>query len=278
MRAHRNSALVGAAVMLTVLAGGCSDISAGTAAAGGEAYVGHVHGLGVDPADQTLFLAAHGGVFRLQEGGLRLVAGRAQDTMGFTVVGPNHFLGSGHPAPTNVGQPNHLGLIESRDAAATWNSLSLAGEADFHVLEQGVDALYGYDSQSGALLRTTDKKTWTPVLKTEVADLAAHPTRPGPVLALTRAGLVHADGKDQTALPVPTGLVQVEWPTPDLLVGITADGNLYRSSDAGRSWEGRAQAPGQVQAFDADPGPWHLATDEGLYSSTDQGHTWVQLL
>lgn len=269
--------LAGAVALAATLAlTGCSAPTASQDS--DDQFVGHVHGLGVDPADQTLYVASHGGVFRLQDGRLQLVAGRAQDTMGFTVVGPNHFLGSGHPDPTDLEQPNHLGLIESRDAATTWAPRSLAGEADFHALKQAGDTLYGYDSRSGALLSTTDKKTWTPVLTAEVADLTAHPTQPGPVIALTRQGLVRADGKNQTALPAPTGLVQVEWPTPDLLVGVTTDGKLYRSSDAGRSWDERAQAPGQVQAFDAGPGPWHLATDEGLFSSTDHGITWVQLL
>ena len=64
----------------------------------------------------------------------------------------------------------------------------------------------------------------------------------------------------------------------DVWVGVTTDGSLYRSSDAGRSWDERARAPGQVQAFDAGTGSWHLASDEGLFSSTDQGLTWVQLL
>ena len=270
--------LVAGAVALVITLTGCNNPGPAPSQSSGEEYVSHVHGLGVDPADQTLYVASHGGVFRLQDGRLQLVAGRAQDTMGFTVVGPNHFLGSGHPDPTDLEQPNHLGLIESRDAATTWTPQSLAGQADFHALEQAGDALYGYDSQSGALLRTTDKKTWTPVLTTEVADLAAHPTSSGPVLALTREGLVRADRKNETALPVPAGLVQVEWPTADLLVGVTTDGGLYRSSDAGRSWEERAQAPGQVQAFDAGTGSWHLASDEGLFSSTDHGLTWVQLL
>jgi hypothetical protein len=55
-----------------------------------------------------------------------------QDTMGFTVVGPNRFLGSGHPATDDL--PPLLGLIESTDAGKTWEHVSLLGEADSHVL------------------------------------------------------------------------------------------------------------------------------------------------
>ena len=45
--------------------------------------LGHVHGLGVDPADDTLYIASHMGVFqRTDDGQLTRVADRWQDTMG----------------------------------------------------------------------------------------------------------------------------------------------------------------------------------------------------
>ncbi len=64
-----------------------------------EAGPVHVHALGVDPGDGSLFIATHTGLFRLpldQESPER-VSDLHQDTMGFTVAGPGHFLGSGHP-------------------------------------------------------------------------------------------------------------------------------------------------------------------------------------
>ena len=59
----------------------------------------HVHGLGVNPADEALFIATHSGLYRLDNaaGKPARVADRRQDTMGFTVVGPDRFLGSWHP-------------------------------------------------------------------------------------------------------------------------------------------------------------------------------------
>jgi hypothetical protein len=79
----------------------------------------HVHGLGVNPADDTLYIASHSGVYQVtQDGAVERVADRYQDTMGFAVVGPGNFLASGHPD-----------LIESNDAAKTWTALSLI----FHV-------------------------------------------------------------------------------------------------------------------------------------------------
>jgi hypothetical protein len=54
-----------------------------------EPDTGHIHGLGIDPADSTLYIAAHHGVFKVVSGTrAERVAGRFQDTMGFTITGP----------------------------------------------------------------------------------------------------------------------------------------------------------------------------------------------
>src|ERR671914_339504 len=99
----------------------------------------HVHGLGVNPADDALFIATHTGLYRVDDGRRKAarVGDRLQDTMGFTIVGPDRFLGSGHPDLEEAREKNlppHLGLIESTDEGESWRSISLSGEADFHVL------------------------------------------------------------------------------------------------------------------------------------------------
>src|SRR5688500_4724072 len=90
--------------------------SAGLAADPGPV---HVHGLGINPADEALFIATHTGLYRAGKGErkARRVGDGLQDTMGFTIAGPNRFLGSGHPDARGIAQglPPHLGLIESRD-------------------------------------------------------------------------------------------------------------------------------------------------------------------
>ena len=75
------------------------------------------------------------------------------------------------------------------------------------------------------------------------------------------------------------GLRQIEWPTPDLLLGISTNNGLYESTDQGRSWTLRSKLPDeQVAAFDVTGDSWHLATDQGLYTSPDGGTTWNPLL
>ncbi len=75
------------------------------------------------------------------------VADRWQDTMGFAVVGPGHFLGSGHP-DLQEDLPASLGLIESTDGAETWQAVSMQGEADLHAIEPVGDRIYAYDSHT----------------------------------------------------------------------------------------------------------------------------------
>jgi hypothetical protein len=86
-------------VACVVLVTGCaSGGDQGQRAADPDApVVGHVHGLGTDAADGTLYVATHVGVFRAGEAGsMDRVADRWQDTMAFTVAGPGHFVASGH--------------------------------------------------------------------------------------------------------------------------------------------------------------------------------------
>ena len=65
--------------------------------------------------------------------------------MGFTVTGPDRFLGSGHP-DGREGLPPFLGLIRSTDAGRTWERVSLLGKRDFHVLEAAGERIYGFGS------------------------------------------------------------------------------------------------------------------------------------
>ncbi len=88
----------GSVAVLLLLSTGCTPVGTSGGDPGpGHSRFGHVHGLAVNPADRRLYVASHLGVFRETERGFERVADRWQDTMAFTVVGPDHFLGSGHP-------------------------------------------------------------------------------------------------------------------------------------------------------------------------------------
>ena len=253
--------------------------------AGAEQALGHVHGLGTDPADGTLYVASHFGILRAPTDGERLerVADRWQDTMAFTVVGPGHFLASGHP-DLRENLPNHLGLIRTTDAARTWKAVSLQGSADFHALEVVGDRVFGYDSTRSRLLTSTSGgRSWKDLGRHRIIDLAADPADGERVLATGPAGLKWVSAVGGRERPVRNGppLAFLDWATTALLVGISPDGTLYRSADSGRSWQ-RSTGNGKVlrepQALDVMPGSWHVATSSGVYRSTDDGGTWESVL
>ncbi|MGW0916961.1 hypothetical protein ACWD1Z_35420 [Streptomyces sp. NPDC002784] len=109
---------------------------------------GHLHGLGVDPADGTVYAAGHLGAFRLTPTDAVRIAGRYQD-VGLHRHRPADLPSSGHPSPTDPAATSpHLGLIRSTDAGQTSTNVSAAGEADFHSLQQADPILCGLDSQT----------------------------------------------------------------------------------------------------------------------------------
>lgn len=84
--------------------------------------------MGINPADDAVIVATHSGLFRAPAGQqlAQRIGDRGQDTMGFTVVGPDRFLGSGHP-DLRDDLPPLLGLIRSEDAGRSWQPIFLPG-------------------------------------------------------------------------------------------------------------------------------------------------------
>jgi hypothetical protein len=268
-----------AAVALMALAGCGQAVSPPERAADQPEAVrlAHVHGLGINPADGNLYAASHYGVFRLPSGGApEQIAGRSQDTMGFTIVGPDHFLGSGHPDPSEAGQPPHLGLIESTDAGQAWRSLSLAGEADFHALEAKHGQVYGYDSQTRQIMVSADKATWDPRARLALADFAVSPDSPDLLLATTQQGPARSSDGGRSFSPIAGAplLVLLDWPATDRLVGVAPDGTVHTSTDGGTGWTVTGRVPGQPEAITTHGAEVYVATDSGIFRSTDNGHTF----
>lgn len=268
----------GWAALLLLLSAGCS--STGTEREGAdpttpeESPFGHVHGLGVNPADGRLYVASHMGVFEQTDRGFDRVADRWQDTMAFTVAGPDHFLASGHP-DLREDMPPHLGLIESTDAAETWEPLALEGEADFHVLELAGDRLYGYNSLTQTLMVTEDRESWSEVLAAPVLDAEADPADPGSlVLSDPRGQLMSLEaGGQPQPLPDSPRVGILDWPDPGVLVGLGPEGEVW-VSNGGDRWEQAGVVPGSPQALTATSEAWYVASDRGLFSSADEGATW----
>jgi hypothetical protein len=243
----------------------------------------HVHGLGINPADRSLFIATHTGMFRVEEGETKAerVTNRYQDTMGFTIVGPNRFLGSGHPDVNEArqkGLPGLLGLIESRDAGQTWEPISLLGEADFHVLRSIGSRVYGYDATNGRLMFSRDAgRTWTQrTPPAPVVDLAVDPTRPSRILAAGVSALFQSNDEGRRWSPITNRAGLLAWPSASSLYLVDAGGGVFRSQDRGRRWESLGTIGGEPAAFLATgERDLYVALHDGTVKrSADGGRSW----
>jgi hypothetical protein len=248
----------------------------------------HVHGLGVDPADGTLFVATHTGLYRVPKGARKAerVGDRLQDTMGFTIVGPNRFLGSGHPdfnEAREKGLPPLLGLIESRDAGETWEPVSLLGKADFHVLRFAGERVYGYDASNDRLLVSADRgRTWKELAKPgPLVDLAVDPSDAGRIVAASAGGLAEGlfesrdGGASWKRIGAAVGLLA--WPSRARLFVVVGGGQVFASPDGGRRLGYRGEIGGEPAALLATgSGDLYVALHDGtIKRSRDGGATWT---
>ena len=276
------AAIVAAAILGLVLvarAGG-GDGPAASGAGAGQGPV-HIHGLGVNPRDGSLFIATHTGLFRLAKDQARAqrVGQSSQDTMGFTVVGPDRFLGSGHPGDLEGG-PSLLGLIDSRDGGRSWHPVSLSGEADFHLLRAAGPRVYGADSSSGRLLVSADEgRTWSERKPPgDLVDLAVDPREGRRLVASNASGLLASMDEGRSWKPLgraPVGLLS--WVADGSLFHVDVEGRVQASSDGGRSWRPRGAIGAQPAVFvAADERSLYAALPDGtIMASADGAETWT---
>ena len=280
-----------AAIALTVVLAGCggAEEPEQPAAEGPETELAvedpgpvHVHGLGVNPADGALFIASHTGLFRAapEAETAQRVGDDYQDTMGFTVVGPDRFLGSGHP-DLRTGQPPFLGLIESTDAGRSWSEVSLEAEADFHVLEARGDLVVGYgsdfDSRRAQLLRSEDGgAAWTELRPpAPLIDLAIAPDDPDVWLASAQNGIWATGDGGETWDRRGGAPGLLGWSDAGLFL-VGGDGAVATSADEGRTWTAVGTIGGQPAAFEAAADALYAALHSGVIEmSRDGGATWT---
>ena len=270
-----------------VLVAGCGDDTREqpTAAANGDPGPIHVHGLGIDPADGSLIVATHTGLFRAAVGSERAVrvTDSFQDTMGFTVLGPNRFLGSGHP-DGRESLPPFLGLIESRDAGRSWSPVSLQGEVDFHVLEASGERVYGFGSdfetrEPRFLVSSDGGREWDRREPAEaLVSLAISPRDPDEIVASGEQRVWRSldGGRRWRPVDAPASGF-LTWSDRGLFL-VALDGRVWRSDAGSGPFEPTPQsAEGHVAAADSGPdGELLVALHDGaIKQSDDAGQTWT---
>lgn len=276
-----------AAVMLVAVGCGGDDDSDVAAPAPSSPVVEdpgpvHVHGLGVNPKDGALFIATHTGLFRAEAGSRPTrVAGRYQDTMGFTIVGPDRFLGSGHPDGREK-LPPFLGLIRSTDAGDNWTPVSLQGKRDFHVLEAAGKHVYGFGTdfasrRAGFQVSSTGGESWDERDVPEpLIALAIEPEDPDRIIASGEQGLsLSTDGgRRWRSLEGPAGLLA--W-TEDGLTVVDQDGAVHTATEPGKRLSSVGDVGEPPAALDNGPnGELYVALHDGaIKRSDDGGRNWT---
>lgn len=250
---------------------------------GGPSGLAHVHGVGRNPGDDSLLLATHYGLWRVAGGGSpELVGEYRHDLMGFSVVGADHFVASGHPngAPS---LPSHLGLIESTDAGETWKSVSLLGEADFHALKASQAHTWGWDSTTGRLMTSSDRRDWDVRAKeTAIIDFAVSSQSGDTIVASmpvsqTELELRRSTDGGRTFTPVDDApqLARLAWGAKALF-GFDLKGGVWSSKD-GSKWR-RVGTVGELpQAVAATEEELLAATTGAVQRSTNGGRTWERV-
>lgn len=218
----------------------------------------HIHNVVL--TDETVFIGSHEGLF-VSSGEARWQrVGDEFDFMALTTV-DDTLLASGHPG-RGSDLPDPAGLISSDDYGNTWDTRSLTGEVDFHLLEASGQTIIGVAANYGALVKSGDSgATWETLDVPPLTDLAIDPSHSESVVLATEHGLQRSDDGASTFTLIPT----IEKPTllhwSDAgLFGATSE-SVWKWNDTSDDWELVRDGFDDIHAFATSAK--HLAVLDG---------------
>lgn len=237
----------------------------------------HIHGMTVNTETEDVLLATHDGLFNVTGHHAEKI-GPTLHLMGFSAAAPGKFYASGHPGQGSD-MPNPVGLIKSTDGGKSWTTLSREGESDFHALTTSDGRIVAFD---GTLRTSEDGETWqASPANIQPFHLAGTP-RSEVVLATTEKGLQRSTdaGSSWTGVPDVPLLMFTAWANAETAVGVTPDGQVHVSREAGLSWTNTGSiqtGPAAIAATADGAGDLKIwvATPEDVQFSGDSGETFA---
>lgn len=268
------------AVLATLGLAACGEPANSSAGAPPSANpYGHIHAITIEESSQRVLLATHHGLFDATETVPQKI-GPTIDLMGFTAASDGTLYASGHPGP-GTDLPNPLGLMKSTDSGESWIPLSLQGASDFHALTVSSDLIIGYD---GNLRSTNDGHKWLDIGPMPQAPYALVGSPSSTVvLATTEEGVWRSIDRGRTWSAPDSGpqLIVAAFADQMTIVGLTPEGRVYLSTDAGLFWEAigdkvdQSAAIGATRTTDGRLAIW-MAMDRGLAKYTYDGATLTE--
>ena len=207
----------------------------------------HVHGLGLDPADNSiLYIATHGDFYQSISGGPPVKVDKVRaDYMAFNapLVPGVPLYASGHPSTGG-----NTGLIKSNDGGITWEHVSnvLEPPVDFHAMaisKQNPEMIIGFDSGARGLFKTIDAgKTWETLEYPEyISALTISPNDSEIIFAGTGKGIFKSDNGGKTWIQLDAykdlAVFALAFDDNEKLFASVKTFGLAQSDDLGESWE-----------------------------------------
>ncbi|WP_078553939.1 WD40/YVTN/BNR-like repeat-containing protein [Bacillus alkalicellulosilyticus] len=287
------------AVFIIVLLTGCngSELEGEIENERAVESVFHIHDLAFDREEEaTLYVGTHHGVLKVKlDEGMQWQGdiNERHDFMGLSITPDNRLISSGHPDKRS-GMKNPLGVLVSDTKGETWETHSLYGEVDFHLIEVNEfnsDVIYGLDSLDAKIYQSTDAGlTWTIMDGNVQIDpnhwfvFISNSLDPYHLLGSFRDGLYESKDGGQEWVPLNRnlGMVAVDHLDQETLLayGIGGIEGLMTSTDFGATWEPFETEPiqGQIVSIAVHSSNRDVIAvgtmDDSIYITTDGGHSW----
>lgn len=266
---------------LVFVAASCGSDSAEIVAEPGA--LGHIHDL-VRTDDDTLLVASHSGLYRIESIDRAVLVGTEQHDLMSMSADSDGLLASGHPDLRLEkyyveDHPPHLGLARSVDLGQNWTvEADLLGMRDFHALVPTVDGVFAADAQGAVMLRQPDG-VWVELGELVARDLVVKPSDTSIIVGTDSDGQVWQSedgGRIWSLVDGAPELIEIEWPNNDRLVGAQEDGTVWIASTPTGPWASVVTGLEEIETLHIDNDQWWLTEHGGtIHTSTDEGQTWT---
>lgn len=259
---------VGVLAATTLLLTGCQ--SSDTARAFDE--VDHVHSVETD--GDKVFAGTHQGLYEFVDNNW-VRRGLEFDVMGLAQHDSELFA-SGHPGPGKE-FPDPVGILHSADGGETWDSLTLSGEVDFHLLKVSETSMVGVAANYSSVIFSDDfGSTWSPLDLTSLSDLSLHHSS-GDLLMASEGSLFLSEDSGSAFVKISdqTDVVKAQWWGDAVLISNPT--TLFVAPGIDAPFKALSHTFANILDLSASGTIIVVLDETGVHLSTDAGATFTRI-